>query len=263
MRQIPGDTVLRKAERLEIEVADATWNAGIQVSESFALEQYESFFQQHEFPAYTVPGTAAAEAILSNPIAKALPAKDSQKLRNLLLIIANYVQRGQGGPTAEASGTFADVSGTASKQAFLLLSRTDFVSIFSLLSPPEQEVFRKLVADGTVLSAIGVDDKARVFVKGYGSHEHQPGPTVQEWLAGILAGKDLLAVGTGKEVSGAEGRFGIDKKGASAGLLRFEARGALNPPFAIAAEWVNFARLKFAFAKYLRSRKGSPTDLKW
>ena len=53
------EKILQEGETLEVEIGDARWNAGIQSSEGFLLEQYESFLRQHEWPEYREPSSRA------------------------------------------------------------------------------------------------------------------------------------------------------------------------------------------------------------
>jgi hypothetical protein len=64
---------------------------------------------------------------------RGLPAARLMRLRNSLLIIVNYVERGKGGPASRAAAGWVHVKGRAAKQAFILLSRTDFASMCSAL----------------------------------------------------------------------------------------------------------------------------------
>ena len=65
-------------------------------------------------------------------------------LRNFVMMIVNYIRRGQGGEASQKAGAFADVAGKPSKQAFTLMSRTDFASIYRrLLSKTERRLFTK------------------------------------------------------------------------------------------------------------------------
>lgn len=267
----PGETILGPSEALEVELGDPTWNASFQTSESFELKQYESFFRQHEFPAYTTPGTAAVDRIMAKVVTPKLPAKDAENLRNFLLIIVNYVQRGQGGPKAKATATFEDVEGMPSKQAFLLLSRTDFASMYRLLSRTERQAFKRLVGENVIAHALGVGPRARVYVKGYGTDQHHAGPTVRQWLRGIIAGKDLLSTrrrarragrperGGRAGISGAQGRHKVDKRRGKkhTGLVRFEARGSRTGHWETADKWEQYARRRFLMAFLFRNRKGS------
>lgn len=181
------------------------------------------------------------------------------KLRNFLLIIVNYIERGEGGPRAAAAQTYSDVKGEASKQAFLLMSRTDFASIYRLLTRRERRIFRRLVGRNVIVDALGVKPDAFVYVKGYGKTGHHRGPRVRRWLTGITKGRDLLSVKHGRGISGAQGRFGVDRREGKkhTGLVQFEARGSQMGAFAKADDWVAYAKLRFWLAKYIRPRKGS------
>lgn len=101
--------------------------------------------------------------------------------------------------------------------------------------------------------------------QGYGRDQHHAGPTVQQWLRAMRAGRDLLSSRRGGGISRAQGRFAVDKgRGKKqSGLVRFEARGSSLGAWEIADNnWVRFAFLRLLATKHLRARKDA-TRLVW
>ena len=189
---------LAKRDSLEVKIKDPDWTAGIQSSEDLLLNQYEDLLRQHEWPGTRAPTITSAETILKAVNVKGIQDQELVNLKNFLEIIVNYILRGQGGAKSEAAGAFEDVAGMPSKQAFTLMARTDFVSMYrTLLSNQERRLFRKIVEDDVMLKQMGIDRKAPVFVKGYGKESHERGPTVYQWIAGIPQGKDRLSATRG------------------------------------------------------------------
>jgi hypothetical protein len=257
-----NEKILKPGERLEVEIRDPTWKAGIQSSESFLLSQYESFLKQHEWPGFRDPVTTAAQAVLDAANTKKLPAADLVNLRNFLAIIINYIKRGQGGKASADAGAFADVEHLPAKQAFTLMSRTNFSAIYGrLLSKKEQALFKKIIQSGALLKELGLDRKDRVFVKGYGKVKHRSGPTVYQWLKSIYQGKDMLA-----GLSAAMGRYDVEtRKGKKdTGLVKFETRNTRLGAWKNASEWWTYASGLFDAARTLRPRPSgrSETGLK-
>jgi hypothetical protein len=258
------EKILRKGENLEVGLTDSAWDAAIQTSESFELGQYESYLLENEFPDYREPVIASAQAIIdaANKTLK-IDAGKLVNLKNFVEIVVNYIMRGEGGSKSDAAGAYADVEGMPSKQAFVLMNRTNFASIYKeLLSADEKKLFNAIVRDGVILTKMGLTKKSPFFVKGYGTASPQKGPTVHAWLTGIVGGKDLLAAGTGPGLSAAMGRFKVNmtpgKK--DTGLVKFEGRArpvAAGGVHANAADWETYAHDLFQQAVALRPRSGS------
>ena len=258
-----GEKPLRSSERLLVKVSDPTWKAGIQVSESFLLRQYESYLKQHEWAEYRDPVIADASKLLAKVNSNGIPAPALVNLKNFLEIIVNYIIRGQGTtgapPGRFAKGAYQNVKGMPAKQAFVLMNRTNFASIRNnLLSPQEKALFRTLVMGGGILSELGLSKNAHFFRYGYGTPVHFAGPTVHQWLVGIANGRDLLSgrFQPGKGLSGAMGKELIEKSGKHAGLVRFEARASHSPLgiWRTADKWVEFGRKQFEVAAAERPR---------
>lgn len=246
------ERILRAGEELEVEIVDAAWKAGIQSSESLLLEYYESFLRQHEWPLYRDGTIKHAKAILDAANTGGMTATEIGKLRSLLQIIVNYIMRGQGGKESQDAGAFTDVKGMPPKQAFTLMSRTNFASIFKvLLTDKEKRLFEKIVKNDSVLKEMGLDRKSPVFIKGYGTKKHEPGPTVHEWLAGIASGVDLLSVRSGKSLSAAMGRYNVEtRKGEKdRWLVKLETRNTILGATGIEAkDWTKYASKLFDLA---------------
>jgi hypothetical protein len=240
--------ILGANEELEVEIIDDKWIAGIQSSEGFLLEYYESFLRQHEWPHYRDGAINHAKAILDKANTDGIPLTRLFKLRSFLQIIVNYIMRGQGGKVSEDSGAFADVKGTPAKQAFTLMSRTNFASMYrSLLTAKEKELFVKIINKNLILNEMGLNQQSPVFIKGYGSVQHEPGPTVHNWLSKIINGVDLLSARSGNGLSAAMGRYNVKTKLGEndTWLVKFETRNTVmdpvNGPFREAKDWVKYA----------------------
>jgi hypothetical protein len=250
------ERILGKGERLEVLVSDDTWNSGIQSSESFLLTQYESYLREHEWPAYREPLIADAQDILDRANTEHIPAKDLVRLRSLLQIIVNYIMRGKGGESSKKAGVpYAYVKGKPAKQAFTLMSRTDFSSMYrSLLSEPEQDLFKTIVRRRIILTEMGLTRRTPFFPKGYGAGHR--GPTVHQWLTGIYQGKDLLSSNTGRGLSAAMGKFSVqtEKGKKDTGLVKFETRNRLGGAWRTANKWEKYALDRFKSALKKRSR---------
>ena len=243
-RVLSRDTVMGKKERLLVKVRDSDWNAYIQSSESFSLEQFESFLKEHRSSSEVDPVVRDAGRVMSaqNPNKRSAIVKPNQthlskliehavadlanqqsdrdfnkkfnSLRNFLLMVLHYIKMGAENP----------VKGKPAKFALHLMSRTDFGSIYkSLPSDKERELFNRMVNDNVngILPMLGVDKKALFFVKGHGG-EKSSNPTVFKWLKGITEGKDLLK---GRGFPAAMGRFKVDQETKKhEGLIRYETR---------------------------------------
>ncbi|WP_306534552.1 hypothetical protein [Geobacter sp.] len=243
------EKILRSGEELEVEITDASWEAGIQSSESFLLEYYESFLRQHEWPFYRDGTIKHAKAVLDGANTVGMTATEVAKLRSFLQIIINYIMRGQGGAESDKAGAFSDVEGMPAKQAFTLMSRTNFASMHKvLLTGKERKLFEKIVKNDAVLKEMGLDRKSPLFIKGYGTKHHEPGPTVYQWLAGIAKGVDLLSARSGKSLSAAMGRYNVEtRKGKKdQWLVKFETRNTVLGAVGIKAkDWVTYAQKLF------------------
>jgi len=257
-----NEKILRTGETLEVKIDDPTWDAGIQSSEGILLEQYESFLRQHEWPAYKEPVIESAQAILDAANAGGIPATELVNLRSFLQIIVNYIMRGQGGPASESAGAFADVKDLPSKQAFTLMSRTNFASIYKeLLSDKEKALYKKIVQSEEILKRLGLNQKSPFFIKGYGKRSG-PGPTVHQWLVGIHQGKDVLSARTGKGLSAAMGKYDVEtEKGKKdTGLVKFETRNTVLGAWRQAKDWVDYAEGLFKYAAENRKRPDVKDD---
>lgn len=253
-----AEKILRDEETLEVAISDPDWNSGIQSSEGLLLVQYESFLKQHEWPDYREPVIASADDILDSVRPKGKSAPKLDNLRSFLQMIVNYIKRGQGGEASDRAGAFADVKGMPAKQAFTLMSRTDFSSIYStLLSKAEQRLYRKIVRSGVILTEMGFTKKHPFFIEGFGTHGHHKGPTIQEWLVGIHQGKDALSVQTDSSLSAAMGKYDVESKPGKkdSQLVKFETRNTVLGAFKTAKDWEEYAHDLFTLAATQRKRK--------
>jgi len=235
------ERILRQTEELEIEIIDAKWWAAIQSSECFLLEYYESFLRQHEEPSRKNDTINHAKAILNTANTDGLPVTELAKLRSFLQIITNYIMH----------GTHNDVKGRPAKFAFGLMSRTNFASMYWwLLTQKEKRLFQKIVRTNGILNEMGLNRRTPVFINGYGRERHEPGPTVHEWLSGIVSGVDLLSVRSGKGLSAAMGRYNVETRRGKKDrwLVKFETRNTIMGRMFEPKDWVMYASKLFDLA---------------
>jgi hypothetical protein len=245
------EKILGAKEELEVEIIDDKWMAGIQSSESFLLEYYESFLRQHEWPFFRDGTIKHAKAILDAANTDGIHVTELAKLRSFLQIIVNYIMRGQGGKVSKDAGAFADVEGMPAKQAFTLMSRTSFSSMYqTLLTEKEKNLFKKIVKNDLILNEMGLNQQSPVFIKGYGTKRNEPGPTVYKWLSGILSGVDLLSGRSGKGLSAAMGRYDVETRTGKKDrwLVKFETRNTKMGAWKEAKDWVDYASELFKIA---------------
>jgi hypothetical protein len=269
----PGhpDRALSRKQELVVEEKDPAWNAYIQTSESFRLDQFQSFFDEYESNTYdpSEPGTprakitsaddisdkviASADRILTEINTAKLPDTSIVGLRNFLTMVISYILRGQYPATSPV--------GEATKFAFSTMSRTHFGSIHAeLLSADEQALFASFVkdCDKLLLSRLGLTSTSKFFVHGQGTKAGAINPTIGAWLESIAKGKDLLSSreSSGK-LSGSMGRFKVgEETGKHEGLIRYEVRRTPGNS-APASDWVSHAKDRFESAHRLRNRSGS------
>jgi len=257
---------LRSDESLEVEIVDPTWTAKIQASESFELPQFESYLKEH-LPGHAAEITGDAKKILDDANSAKIPDKDLVNLNSLLQIIVEHI--------IVAQRSTLDKKHLA-KEHLLLMSRTNFSSIFrTLLSKKERALFKKIVKTGGVLKELGVTRKTRVFPPGFVGRK-SPGPTIHKWLVSIHSkSRDLLSSLGGD--NRAIGRFDVETKGGKkdTNLVKFEARGSAGHVQSRPAEdkkdvhgvvvlggWVAFAEEVFKAAHANRPRTGG-TELRY
>lgn len=275
----PGhmDRPLPAGQDLYVRVRDPGWRAYIQTSESFDLDQFETFLEQYETnsfdpsdlkrdgdgnlvkdkkPRTTAPFNivAKSQSITDDIIAAVntgkVPTAEIASLRNFLLMIVNYVIRGQ-------FPVFSPIKG-ATKYTFALMNRTHFASIYkSALNSTEQSLFRRFVSrsESLLLTKLGLGRDSLFFIHGQGTSRNPINPKILTWLEGIPNGKDLLSSrDSSGRLSGAMGRFKIDQEtGKQKGLVRYEVRSTPGNS-ADAAKWSDYAKKQFDEAKRRRPR---------
>ncbi|MFL5765215.1 MAG: DUF4157 domain-containing protein [Bacteroidia bacterium] len=271
---VKSDKPIKAGEKLLVEVTDSSWAPYTQISESFELEQYESYLQQYD-PALG-PGiiTDTKQLLLNNnpetaPKGETLGDKaireqafldENNKLRNLLLIISQYIQKGT--KQEEDNGT-----GSA-KYTFNLMSRTHFGSIFSSMNKKEQVLFTQMVKDlkKGIIPTMGLTTSTKMFKYGTGTGYN---PTIYNWLLSITMGGDILSSRSeyASELPAAMGRFKLgEEKGKNKELVRFEARNdSTIPNFPVLDQLDDHALKHFTAAMTNRPRdtgKGG-TGLEW
>lgn len=223
------DKQLGGKETILVEKKNADWTAYVQISESFALNQYASYLKQYDKQFYNSNTLKIANIVKdqdssTNSKSKSMLLKEAKRfsffskhynLYNFLLMIAYYIDKGDN----------RDLKGKPAKFAFPLMSRTHFGSMYKSMTKPERVLFDKLVKDkkNGILKLLGVAPDKKIFKNGSGSGTNF-NPTVLKWLEGITKGKDILSTQE-SSVSSSMGRFNVGSEtGKHKGLVRFEAR---------------------------------------
>ena len=257
---------LRSAEQLQVEIRDPTWTAKIQSSESFELSQYESFMDEHARATWAAEAKAKADELLADANVDRGPAVERPNLRNFLMIVITYIQRGQHD---------WGYTGTGPKEYLSLMARTSFSSMYrELLSRREKRLFDGIVRRRAILEKMSLTRRSLFYAHGV------DGPlrklTVDAWLQSIpqkgrlRAGreekrsqKDRLSLPLGG--SAAMGRFDVETRpGEDDTMLgRFETRGTIQGPSRRLEEWVPYAKERFREAFLRRNRPGKSTDLEF
>ncbi len=271
---------LRPGEDLEVEVLDSAWHAGIQSSEGINLTQYESLLKEH-LPHKFILVTGQAKNILDSANAKRkIPEKDLVNLHSFLQILVEHI----GEAERENQGKSA-----LAKENFLLMSRTNFKSIYrKLLSNDERSLFREIVRKDAIPIELGFKPGDLIFPSGF-IGKKSPGPTIREWLKSIISKKGnrdrLSSLGGDNR---ALGRFNVNTRGGTKhqNLVRMEVRATgktfsktsgivpidvksinpkapsklLNVRVQPANKWVDYVTELFKSAASLRPRPDVPDD---
>jgi Domain of unknown function (DUF4157) len=243
-RGVESDKPIIAGEKLLVQINDSHWKPYTQISESFELEQYESYLTQYDTNIGPTIIVDAKQLILDNnpqtaskvetPAEKVLREQafldGNNKLRNFLMMVTQYIEKGRTQSTLHAVKG-KNVPGSA-KYAFNLMSRTHFGSIFNSMSKDEQLLFTQIVKDKTrgIIPKMGLTTTSEFFIDGTGTGYN---PTVFDWLLSITTGGDILSSRSeaGSKLPGAMGRFKLDEeKGMHDDLVRFEARNDATIP---------------------------------
>jgi hypothetical protein len=257
---------LKPDEKLVVEIADPTWVAAIQSSESIELSQFESFLKEHERASWATEAITKADEIVKDANTKGIADADLVNLRNFLQIIIDYILNAQFWEYDEPH---------AAKEYLSLMARTSFSSIYrELLSTKEKDLFDEIVKSGAIVKKMGLTKKSLFYAHGV------RGPLkslkVSDWLPSISkkgrlkAGKDesrkekdLLSRPVGG--SAAMGKFDVQTKPGkeSSMLVRLETRETKQGRVRKVGEWVSYAEKLFKEAFTARGRKGKSTALKY
>jgi hypothetical protein len=179
--RLRSEGLLKKGEKLEVNVQDPTFVAYIQSTEGVALDQYQSLLNEHEreSPKYIDPVIRDAQSILNTAAAASKsikPGVNLDNLRGFLQMIINYIRRGQG-------VLWDKTSAEPVKATFGLMARTDFSSAFrDLLSADEQTLFKDIVKSNAIQTAVGIAPNDPFFPTGYWGHP--PGNSTYMFLEG-------------------------------------------------------------------------------
>jgi hypothetical protein len=258
---------LRRGEKLQVEIRDPTWTAKIQSSEAFELSQYESFMDEHARASWAAEAKAKADELLTEANVNRVPAAELRNLRNFLLIVITYIQRGQ--------HDWGYSERQAAKEYLSLMARTSFSSMYrELLSRREKRLFDGIVSRRAILDKMSLTRRSLFYAHGV------QGPlrklTVDAWLQSIpkkgrlRAGreetrsqKDRLSLPAGG--SRAMGRFDVETRPDEDDtmLVRFETRGTIKGPSRRLEEWVSYAKERFRQAFLKRNRPGKSTELEF
>lgn len=260
-RSTMSDKPIKTEEKLLVEVKDSSWRPYIQISESFALEQYESYLTQYDKVIGPTIIADAKQLLLENnlqvaPTGETAAQKDIRekaflgehnKLKNFLMMVTQYIKKGR----TQTTG------GDSAKFAFNLMSRTHFGSIFKSMTEKEQLLFTQLVKDQTkgIIPKMGLTIDSEFFMDGTGTGYN---PTVYDWLISITKGGDILSSRSEykSKLPGAMGRYKLnEEKGMNKGLVRFEARNDKTiPNFPVLNDLDDHAWKHFEAAMTKRSR---------
>jgi hypothetical protein len=159
--------LLSTGEQLVVDIKDPSFKADIQSTEGIALSQFESLLKEHEEePQFINPLITSVDEMVdyAKKVDKKIdPAANVDNLRGLLLVIGNYIRRAQ-----------RDIFGAAKvdpvKSAFRLMHRTDFSSMFGLLSADEKALFRQIVKSEAIPMTLGIFANDQLFKVGYWGH---------------------------------------------------------------------------------------------
>lgn len=274
------DRPLEGGEKILLGIRDQEWTAKFQISESFKLEQFESYLKQYDkkWGPKLIPDSKQFLLDQNKPNKHGTqngPKAENgfqqmkkewnflhnhRKLNNFLLMVMYYIERGRNNSTRHKKVVVIDgkqtviwEQGTA-KDAFALMSRTNFASIFNSMSSKEQKLFKQMVFDMKkgILPHMGLKKSDKFFIHGSGSNEYY-NFSVYSWLVGITQGEDKLSSQSAK-VSAASGRFNVqEEKGKHKKLIRFENRefaGAKVPM----SKWLEHTEKHYKMASELRKR---------
>ena len=267
------DKALEAGHELLVRQGDPSWKAYIQTSESFSASQYESFLIDYENRWYDPSSLGKDKKKQSKPREKApfnivvkvivladglmpqinkakLADSEIASLHGFIEMIIDYIIRGQ-------FPAFSPI-GAPGKFSFALMNRTHFGSIHvHLLSKGEKAAFKRFVnnAQKLFLDDLGIKSTDRFFKYGHGAGKKSPNPRINEWLAGIIAGADLIsALDTTGPISGSMGKFKAgEEKGKNKGLVRFEVRNTAGNEAKV-WDWVTYAKDRFDGAVTNRQR---------
>ena len=166
-KRLRKEGILRRGEKLEVDVQDGAFLADLQWTEGVALTQYRSLLKEHERdPANFVgPVITDADNILNNARTASRSIKAGANLDNLrgfLQIILNYVRRGQDSTWDKTQPP--DVV----KATFRLMMRTSFSSVFQAgLSADEKKLFSEILKSDAIPKAVGISAGDPFFKTGY------------------------------------------------------------------------------------------------
>jgi len=260
-RGIKSDKPIKAGEKLLVEVTDSSWAPYTQISESFELEQYESYLTQYDKDIGPTIIADAKQLLLDNNLqtvpkaetpAEKAPREQAfldehNKLKNFLMMVTQYIEKGRTQTT----------DGGPAKFAFNLMSRTHFGSIFKSMTEKEQLLFTQIVKGKTkgIIPKMGLTNDSEFFMDGTGTGYN---PTVYAWLISITIGGDILSSRSesGSKLPGAMGRFKLnEEKGMHEGLVRFEARNDDTiPNFPVLEQLDDHALKHFTAAMTKRAR---------
>jgi hypothetical protein len=264
-KRLESEKLLKKGEKLEVDVKDPTFTAAIQSTEGFALAQYGSALREHERTGFVDPPIKGAQRIIAaaQKAGKTRAATNVDNLRGFLEVILNYILNGQDRPSR--AGYVSPV-----KARFRLMSRTNFSAMYStILSKDEQALFRQIVKSDAIPQELGLAATDAFFPDGYWGHvgdlwalfqggkvvalasedkrtihdcsqkTKTPGIdaskcgtkardteiTIAEWLNSIIKQKRDVLSPPPRGGSESMGKFDVRSTGGEKGLVVFETRG--------------------------------------
>ena len=284
------DRPLARRRNLIIINDDPSWEAYLQTSESFDLDQFGSFFDSYESNEYDKSRKIGAKeeivhdrgdfseyvkgqarSIAADVIKRAQENRNAWdtteqprapqggaapvayvNLENFLTMVISYVYRGLYPAYSPA--------GKPAKYAFSTMSKTNFGSIFQkLLKPEEQALFASFVRNAdTHLSPLGVTKKSPFFSYREGKPKGvlSFNPTIGEWLGSIVAGKDLLsAKDSPRKLPSAMGGRAVENDNKISYEVRVTDKNEVRVD-----RWLSYTYARFLDAKQRNQSKKAETE---
>lgn len=267
---------------------DGQLEAGPQVTSGLDLAKIGQLSQQPQSapqpPAELAPtlATLTRDALalsgLNSP-ASTGGEKISPEMQGLLTVVTQYLEVGADrhkGRALDPAEKHLVALNYPKRVADVLLARTSFAGLFTLLPAPERNFYTKnrdafvLLALHALPPKLGIGGEDPVFARGIQVDEEDPAKgivipklTVKDWLGGIPSGKDLMTkvpdaesmgeFGSKTEKIGPAAPGGDEKTRKDAGIFEFRGAQATKIPL---ARWSQFATEFLAFITSVHGGNG-------